>query len=417
MFLIKMTQLKEEEILQRPIHNGRAILTMWLASRLIVRNWRDFFLPKPCKLILAEFKKFTILIEKKLYFDQQDQIFLDKFNEDFKGSCVSFNMVRHHSDSKKMWEEFFTELWASRGFVEFEEKYALRILIPKARMDDGNMLSISDDLSFFEKLCFFSSRINLSPSETQLISSLYDLSGLTEPEKDKLLRDDKKMRDFQNQKDKIARKLTAAQIAIKTYQNLCRTQREDIEKEKAMFQRLLDFQHIKNEDLEVQIEELKMNLEAIKQELGKQGIDAIPICHICQEATTVGSQTKLLGCCGYPIHAKCFENMCMAHQPHRPPCPQCRERREERYQFTPLTRNHHLLKHQTAKEIKEFSISVCEADFLEGVIGGDKIEPILREVREERKLSIYEKMVRSTTLPKRDKPHASGSGGGAAVRN
>ena len=409
-----MTEVKEQIL--RPILNGRAILTTWLVTRLIARNWRDFFLPKPCKLIIAKFKKFTNLGEKKLSFDERDQLFLDKFTEDFKGSCVSFNMMRHECDSKKMWETFFTKLWTSGIFMEFEEKYAMRILIPEATMDDGNTLSISDKLSFFEQLCIFSSKISLSPSETQLISSLYDLSGLTEPEKDKLLRDDKKMRDFQNQKDKMARKLTAAEAAVKTYQDFCSTQKRERENEQAMFQRLLDFQYAKNADLEAQIAELKMNLEAVKQELGKQGVDAIPICHICQEATTVGSQTKLLGCCGYPIHAKCFENMCMAHQPHRPPCPQCRERREERYQFTPLTRNHHLLKHQTAKEIKEFSISVCEADFLEGVIGGDKIEPILREAREERKLSIYEKMVRSTPLPKRDKPHASG-GGGAAARN
>ena len=153
-----------------------------------------------------------------------------------------------------------------------------------------------------------------------------------------------------------------------------------------------------------------MNLEAVKQELGKQGVDAMPICHICQEVTTVSSQTKLLSCCGYPIHAKCFENMCIAHPHHRPPCPQCRERREERYQFTPLTRNHPLLRHQTAKEKKDFSISICEADFLEGVIGGDKIEPILKE---DRKLSIYEQLVRASSLPKRDKTHA---GGGAAAR-
>ena len=415
---IKMTERKEQ-ILQRPILNGRAILTTWLVTRLITRNWRDFFLPKPCKLIIAKFKKFTNLGEKKLSFDEQDQLFLDKFTEDFKGSCVSFNMMRHHqSDTTKMWEAFFTELWGSRGFVEFEEKYAMYILIPQVTMDDGNILSISDKLSFFDQLCIFSSKISLSPSETQLISSLYDLSGLTEPEKDKLLRDDKKIRDFQNQKDKMARKLTAAEATVKTYQDLCRTQKRDIEKERAMFQQLLDFQYAKNEDLEAQIAELKMNLEAVKQELGKQGMDAIPICHICQEATTVGSQTKLLGCCGYPIHAKCFENMCVAHQPHRPPCPQCRERREERYQFTPLTRNHPLLRQPIEKEMQEFSISVCEADFLEGVIGGDKIEPILREGRE-RKLSIYERMVRSTPLPKHDKPHASGGGGGggAAAQN
>jgi len=389
---------------------------MWLASRLISRNWQDFFLPKPCKLIIAEFKKFTNLGEKKLSFDEQDQIFLDKFTEDFKGFCVSFNMMRHHqSDSKKMWEAFFTELWASRGFAEFEEKYALRILIPEATMNDGNILSISDKLSFFEKLCIFSSKISLSPSETQLISSLYDLSGLTEPEKDKLLRDDKKMRDFQNQKDKIAAKLTAAEAAIKTFQDLCNIQREERQKEKAMFQRLLDFQHTKNEDLEAQIAELKMNLEAVTQELGKHSVDAIPICYICREVTTVSSNTKILGCCGYPIHSRCFENLCMSHHPNLPPCPQCRK---QVVSLCPLTRNHPLLRQPTEQKMHDFSSIVSEADFLEGVIGGDKIEPILREVREvreERKLSIYEKMVRSTTLPKRDKPHASGGGGGAAA--
>jgi hypothetical protein len=310
-----------------------------------------------------------------------------------------------------MWEAFFTETWESSGFEEFEQRYARVILIPEAIMDDKNVLSISDNLFLFDELCSFSSELKLAPSETQLISSLYDLSGLTEPEKDKLLRDGKKMKDFQNQKDKIAAKLTASQSALKTYQQALKTVQEESKKENAMFQQLLDFQHAKNADLESQIAELKMELEAAKQELGKQGMDAIPICHICQEPITASSQAKLLGCCGYPIHTKCFENMCMAHPHHRPPCPQCRERREERYQFTPLTRNHPLLRHQTAKEIKNFSTTVCEADFLEGVIGGEKFEPILRE---ERKLSIYEQIVRSSALPKRDKTHAGG--GGAAAR-
>ena len=397
-----------EEISRRPILNGRSILTMWLTSRLIARNLQDFYLQKPCKLILAKFKKFTNLREKELIFDEEDQIFLDKFTQDFKGACVSFNMVRHHSNSRKMWEAFFTETWESSGFEEFEQKYVGRILIPKVIMDDRNSLSISDNLFLFDELCSFSSELKLAPSETQLISSLYDLSGLTEPEKDKLLRDGKKMKDYQNQKDKIAAKLTAAQSELQSLKRLYTSENDEAKKAKNILQQLLDFQHAKNADLEAQIAELKMNLEAAKQELGKQGVDAIPICHICQEFI-VRSQSKLLSCCGYPIHTKCFENMCMAHPHHRPPCPQCRERREERYQFTPLTRNHPLLRHQTAKEIKNFSTTVCEADFLEGVIGGDKFEPILRE---ERKLSIYEQIVRSSSLSKRDKPH---SGGGGAV--
>jgi len=403
MYLITMT----EEISRRPILNGRSIFTMWLTTKLIARNLQNFYLQKPCKLILAKFKKFTNLGEKKLSFDEEDQVFLDKFTQDFKGACVSFNMVRHHSDSRKMWESFFTELWESRGFVEFEQKYAGSIVIPSAKMDDGNMLSILDNLYFLEELCSFSSELNLAPSETQLISSLYDLSGLTAPEKDKLLRDGKKMADIKHQKDKIAAKLTAAETAIEGINRFSRNQQEFLKQEKAMFQQLLDFQHTKNADLEAQIAELKMNLEAVKQELGKQGVDAIPICHICQEFI-VGSQSKLLGCCGYPIHTKCFEKLCMAHQPHRPPCPQCRE---IDFGLTPLTINHPLLKQQTAKEKKDFSISVCEADFLEGVIGGEKFEPILREDRTQ---SIYEQMVCSSALPKRVKPHTGG--GGAARR-
>ena len=67
-------------------------------------------------------------------FDEEDQVFLDKFIQDFKGACISFNMVRHHSDSGKMWEAFFTELWESRGFVEFEQKYAGIILIPQVML-------------------------------------------------------------------------------------------------------------------------------------------------------------------------------------------------------------------------------------------------------------------------------------------
>lgn len=396
-----------EEISRRPILNGRSIFTMWLTTRLIARNLQDFYLQKPCKLILAKFKKFTNLSEKKLIFDEEDQLFLDKFMQDFKGACVSFNVVRHQSDSRKMWEIFFTELWVSRRFVEFEQKYAGHILIPQVMMDDGNMLSISDKLSLFEELCSFSSVLKLAPSETQVISSLYDLSGLTELEKDKLLRDGKKIADIKHQKDKIAAKLTAAESTIEEQKRFFRIQQDESKKEKSMFQQLLDFQHTKNANLEAQIAELKMNLEAAKQELGKQGVDAIPICHICQEVTIAGSQTKLLGCCGYPIHVKCFENLSIAHQQHRPPCPQCRERD---FQLTPLTRNHHLLRHQTAKEMKDFSLSVCEADFLEGVIGGDKIEPISRE---EKTLSIYEQIVRSSALPKRDKLHA---GDGATAR-
>jgi hypothetical protein len=401
-----------EEISRRPIQNGRSILTMWLATKLIAMNLKDFYLQKPCKLILAKFKKFTNLGEKKLSFNEDDQLFLDKFTQDFKGACVSINMVRHHSDSRKMWKSFFTETWDSRGFELFEQKYVGRILIPKVTMDDGNMLSISDNLFFFEELCSFSSELKLAPSETQVISSLYDLSGLTQPEKDQLLRDGKKMADIKHQKDKIAAKLTAAETAIEAHNRFFRSQEDESKKEKAMFQQLLDFQHAKNADLEAQIAELKMNLEACKQELGKQGIDSIPICHICQEFITISSQSKLLGCCGYPIHNKCFENLCMAHPNHRPPCPQCRERE---FQLTPITRNHPLLRHQTAKEKKEFSLSVCEADLLEGVIGGEKFEPILRE---ERELSIYEQMVRSFGKVERivSNPPYPHVGGGAAGR-
>jgi hypothetical protein len=336
MYLITMT----EEISRRPILNGRSILTIWLTTKLIARNLQDFYLQKPCKLILAKFKKFTNLGEKKLIFDEDDQIFIDKFTQDFKGSCVSFNMVRHQLDTKKMWESFFTELWESRRFMGFEQKYAGRILIPQAIMDDGNMLSISDNLYFFEELCSFSRELKLAPSETQLISSLYDLSGLTAHEKDKLLRDGKKMAGIEHQKDKIAAKLTAAESTIEGINRFSRNVQAVAQSDKAMFQQLLDFQHTKNADLEAQIAELKMNLEAYKQELGKQGVDGIPICHICQEFI-VGSQSKLLGCCGYPIHTKCFEKLCMAHQQHRPPCPQCRE---IDFGLTPLTRNHPLLR-------------------------------------------------------------------------
>ena len=398
-----------EEISRRPIQNGRSILTMWLATKLIALNLKDFYLQKPCKLILAKFKKFINLGEKNLSFNEDDQLFIDKFTQDFKGSCVSFNMLRHHSDSRKMWKAFFTEIWDSRGFLVFEQKYVGRILIPKVTMDDGNMISLSDKLSFFEELCSFSSELKLAPSETQLISSLYDLSGLTQPEKDQLLRDGKKMADIKHQKDKIAAKLTAAETAIEAHNRFFRIQEYESKKEKAMFQQLLDFQHAKNVDLEAQIAELKMNLEACKQELGKQGVDAIPICHICQEFITVGSQSKLLSCCGYPIHANCFEKLCIANHPHRPPCPQCRERN---FEFCPLTRNHPLLRHLTAKVMQNSTTSVCEADFLEGVIGGDNIEPILQE---DGTLSIYDQMIRSISIPppKRDKNRA---GGGAAAR-
>ena len=88
----------------RTVQNGRSILSMWLIARLIARNPQDFFIQKKCKIILAKFKKFTNLGEKNFNFDEQDQLFLDKFTKDFKGSCVSYNMVRHQSDSKKMWE-------------------------------------------------------------------------------------------------------------------------------------------------------------------------------------------------------------------------------------------------------------------------------------------------------------------------
>lgn len=371
----------------RTVQNGRSILSMWLIARLIARNSQDFFIQKKCKIILAKFKKFTNLGEKNFNFDEQDQLFLDKFTKDFKGSCISYNMVRHQSDSKKMWEAFFTELWMSRGFMEFEQKYATIILIPEAIMDDRNILSISDKLFFCEELYSFSKELKLGPSETQLISSLYDSNGLTPSEKDKLLRDGKKMAEIKHQKDKLAAKLTAAESAIQSHERFFKTHQEEARREKIMFQQLLDFQTSKNTELEARIAELTLELEGCKQELGKQGLDGIPICHICQEYV-IGSQSKLLSCCGYPIHTKCFENLCVAHHQNPPPCPQCRQRE---FQLCPLTRNHPLLRQHAAKLKQDITTSVCEADFLEGVIGGDKIEPILPK---ERKLSIYEQMIR-----------------------
>jgi hypothetical protein len=373
---------------ERTVQNGRTILTLWLITRLIARNPQDFFIQKRYKIILEKFKKFTNLAEKSLSFDEQDQVFLDKFTQDFKGFCVSFNMVRHQFDSKTMWKDFFAELWMSTGFMKFEQKYAGSIVIPEVKMEDGNMLSISDKLYFFfEDLCIFSKELKLGPSETQLISSLYDSSGLTPSEKDNLLRNSKKMSEMKHQKDKLAAKLTAAESAIQRNWSIFRAHQDEARGVKVMLQQLLNFQTSKNTELEARIAELTLELEGCKQELGKQGLDGIPICHICQEYV-IGSQSKLLSCCGYPIHAKCFETYSTSIYPNPLTCPHCRK---IDFQLCPLTGNHPLLRQHAAKVKQDFTTSVCEADFLEGVIGGDKIEPILPK---ERKLSIYELMVR-----------------------
>ena len=396
--LMMPTQFHEQQLAaERATENGRAIFTMWLIVNLIERSPGDFNLTAKCKPILAKFSNLTNLADMTIQFDQADDDFLQIFATDFKDQYFTNNVEHHEPPCRELWKSYFTKLWGSERFQKFEMKFAIMVVLPRVTMHDGNIFSISDNLRLFEELTKFLKEIELRPSLTQRFVSIYNSAGLTGPEKDNLLFSGKKMADLKHQRDVLAGKLTKAKEIIgQASFNLA-----DERKRGNFLQQLLESQQARNTDLEAKIAELEQKVKACEQEIGKQGMAGLPICPICQDSALEGANMKLTGCCGHPIHTTCFDGLKIAHGTPNPPCPNCRNKG---FILCPLSSNHPLLRQIDQKLMKHMETSVCEADFLEGVIGGTDFAPIKPPQR-----SIYNALLDSHV----EKKPKSRAGGGA----
>ena len=404
--LMMPTHSHEQQLTaERATENGRAIFTMWSIVILIERSPRDFHLTDTCKLILSKFSNLTNLADMTFQFDQADDDFLQIFATEFKDQYFTNNVEHHETPCRELWKSYFTKLWRSERFQKFEMKFATMIVLPRVTMHDGNIFSISDNLRLFEELTKFLKEIEIRPSLTQRFFSVYNSAGLTSHEKDTLLFSGKKMADLKHQKDVLAGKLTKAKISAQESIKLASFNLTTERNRGNLLQQLLESQQARNTVLDAEIAELEQKVKACEQEIGKQGMAGLPICPICQDSALEGANMKLTGCCGHPIHTTCFDGLKIAHGTPNPPCPNCRNKGVI---LCPLSSNHPLLRQIDQKLMKHMETSVCEADFLEGVIGGADFAPIKPPQR-----SIYNALLDSHV----EKKPKSRAGGGAGAQS
>lgn len=372
------THIHEQQLAaERATENGCTIFTMWIMVLIIDKNYRDFRLNNTCKLILAKFSKFTNLAEMELKMGEDDVFFLDNMEVEIKTKYyddkITFDSKTDFQPVRQMWKSYFQDLWESEIFRKFEKRYASQIVIPHVKMNEGNFLSISDNLCLLDEFTKFMKELQIGVTLVEHFKAIYNIAGLTNEEKTNLLQFGKKITDLKHQKDVLASKLLKTQKSAEIANKNANFNLSEEKKKCQMLQGLLEIQQEKNSRLEAEIAELNESLKALEQEAKKQGISGTPICQICQECAIAGPDIKLTSCCGHPIHSKCFDGLKIAVGNTTPPCPNCRNRG---FLLCPLSGNHPLLRQPERKLMKDVEIGVCEADFLEDVIGGEDIAPI-----------------------------------------
>lgn len=356
-------KLLHEQVLasQRVQQNGQSILTMWALIQAFANSRSPVFLYADCKLILDGFKQFTCLTPQQ--FSDEDRQFLSDFLKKFiesKEACF-----RYHFSCEKFFESF----WVSQEFLSFEEKFATRVVLPVIQTTDRNFHQISDKLGFFEKLVKFSKLINVTPSSDQLVSGFYYSTGLSKRDGEAVSSAERAAMEAKRKTCKAYDKLTASNAQLSSLRLEKLECMRAIKERTDFITRQLDFEIIKNANLESKIAELQLLLKAFEQQKAQE----LPICCICNDFTIHGSDQKVVvtNCCGYPFHDKCLDDH-LRHFPNRdPPCPYCRQNGFVRGH---LSGNHPLLRQPDPVKRVDAEISVCESDFLEEIF--EEIEAI-----------------------------------------
>jgi hypothetical protein len=387
---------EQELASQRVQQNGQSIFTMWALIQAFANSSSPVFLCADCKLILDAFKQFTCLTPQK--FDIEDHQFLSVFLQKFvEGKKARF----YH---QFFWEKFLESFLDSQEFRNFEEKFATRVVIPVIQTVQRNFLQISDKLGFFEKLVKFSKFVNVTPSSDQLVSGFYCSAGLSKRDGEIVSQAERAEIEATRKTRKAYDKLTASNAQLTALRLENQECLSEFTKKSAFITRQLEFETLKNADLEFKIAELQLLLQAFEQQKSQE----LPICSICTELTVHGSVQKvvLTSCCGKPMHEICLD-MHKAHSHNQnPPCPNCRDPNFTRCH---LSGNHPLLRQPEPVRKEDASIGVCEGDFLREMFG--EIEAIPRSSLEQIKNSnvfypLSQKDFIVLTEPQRKSPYA-----------
>jgi len=387
---------REEEAKYRRIEeNGRSIITMWMAGYIITHNSEHFQLPQDCKVIIGvSFSNFTNLSGSSIHLAEDDIEFLHNFGEEIKRAYIRNNVEVHEDfNCRDLWKAFFQTFWTSSGFMQFETKFAAKLVLPSIKRDDGSTLTISDNLFLLDKLTMFFKSIKLHPKLSQMMSSFYASSGLSVVEKAKLLWSGRK-------EDHLTH-----QLKIESAKTKRATDTSKQANEKANFlQKLLEREQEQSKDFLDQISSLQSELDAHKIALKKYR-DARPAeCIICHTLYTSKTSMKTTSCCGTIVCDSCYEDLKKHTQRDNPNCPQCRCKTRQDATLVRILESHPTIRRL---EVRDSETITDQEVFLEAAIGGPVIEPISTP-KPSRPLSIYEQLLGDQ--PSRGQACAGGSG-------
>jgi hypothetical protein len=292
------------------------------------KNPAEFLISKKNSEILSIFKSYTNLAGSPIDLQKENlEVLMHRFLQFMKSQ-------KTQSD----WREFFQSFWADEIFIRFQEKYAERLIIARAPTTHDNFLSIEDNIELFQKLCKFAYELRPSPTQSQLVSQIYQSAGLSPEEKGELLKSSKELDDCKIKCQQLAKKNGELLAETHSHRGIIRTLKD-------LLDRVRDQQGQMSAPVSAPVcapvcdseeaSELREELTVCHRELEKQRAEP-PKCLICLCTFPKLNETFLTKCCLYPIHLRCLENckkLCMN-------CPQCRKSPHEFKPVGPLSANH-----------------------------------------------------------------------------
>ena len=324
--------------MQRALQNANSILTIYIIVWFNALNPTRFLIPKKNSEILGIFTLYTNLAGPPINLNGENlEVLMHRLLEFMKSK-----------KPQSLWKEFFQTLWTDEIFIRFQEKYAERLIIARAPTKDGNFLSIDDNIEIFQKLCNFANELRPSPTQSQLVSQIYQSAGLSPEEKGELLKRSKELNDCEIKFQQLVKKnanllaeLHSTKDMIRTLRNLLRLKDHQLRQMSAPVCASLPV----SEDASAPVcaplpvsedaSELRDELTVCERELRKLRAEP-PKCLICWSTFPKLNETFLTTCCLYPIHLNCLEN-CKKLGIN---CPQCRKSSREFNPVGPLSANH-----------------------------------------------------------------------------
>lgn len=314
--------------MQRAFENANSILTIYMIVSFKTKNPGEFLIPKKNSEILGIFKSYTNLAGSPIDLQEENL-------EVLMGRLLEFMKSRKTQND---WKEFFQTIWADEIFIRFQEKYAERLIIACAPTKDGNSLSIKDNIELFQNLCKFANELRPSPTQSQLVSQIYQSAGLSTEEKGELLKSSKELDDCKIKCHKLAEKngkllaeTHASREIIRTLKNLL--DRSNEEKSVVCAPRCAPV--CAPVPISEPVSEEESELIVCQRELEKLKA-APPKCCICLCTFPTLSETFLTTCCLNPMHLNCLENCKKLGMS----CPQCRKSPQQFKPVGPLSANH-----------------------------------------------------------------------------